>query len=239
MSHTVSAARRWASVLSGAALIGFIGGPLLAHVQMVPAMTGFMLFDLGALLGIAALIAALTAWLRGAGGSPGLAIGVVITLAFLALALPARRFPPINDISTDMVSAPRFVRAASLDSNRGRDLNYPGRSFADQQRAGYPELQPLRMQLPADEAFRRVQATARQMPAWEITRDDPTTHTLEGVATSRVFRFHDDFVIEVRPEGNGSVVQMRSKSRDGKGDVGANAARIQSFFAALTAQSTE
>ena len=234
MPQAVSGAQRWASVLNGAALTGFIAGPLLAHFHIVPAMVGFVLFNLGALLGIATLIAALAALLRGADARVGLATGGLITLAFLALAVSARNFPRINDITTDTASAPQFVRAATLDGNLGRDLTYPGPSFAEQQRAGYPELQPLRMEMPADEAFRRVQAAARQMRGWKITRDDPAAHALEGIATSRLFRFHDDFVVEVRPQGNGSVVQMRSKSRDGKGDIGANAARIKAFFAALT-----
>jgi uncharacterized protein (DUF1499 family) len=55
----------------------------------------------------------------------------------------------------------------------------------------------------------------------------------EGFSTSRLFRFKDDFVIEVRPYETGSIVQMRSKSRVGRGDVGANAARIETFFAKL------
>jgi len=37
----------------------------------------------------------------------------------------------------------------------------------------------------------------------------------------------------VRPRDGGSIVEMRSKSRDGKGDIGANAKRIESFFARL------
>jgi uncharacterized protein (DUF1499 family) len=89
------------------------------------------------------------------------------------------------------------------------------------------------MNLPADETFRRVVAAARRMPAWEVTRADPAGRTLEGIATSRLFRFQDDFVVEVRPQGDGSVIHMRSKSRDGKGDIGANAARIKAFFASL------
>ena len=79
----------------------------------------------------------------------------------------------------------------------------------------------------------RVEAAAKQMPNWEILRSDPGAHVLEGVATSSLFRFKDDFVVEVRAQDNGSVVQMRSKSRDGKGDIGANAARIKAFFAKL------
>jgi len=57
---------------------------------------------------------------------------------------------------------------------------------------------------------------------------------LEAVATSRLFGFQDDIVVRVRPEGEGgSRVDVRSKSRDGKGDRGVNAARIRSFMAEL------
>lgn len=37
-------------------------------------------------------------------------------------------------------------------------------------------------------------------------------------------------------DGEKSVVDMRSKSRIGKGDLGANAARITEYFAAVMAQ---
>jgi len=32
-------------------MLGFIGGPVLAHLYILPAMAGFVLFDLGGLLG--------------------------------------------------------------------------------------------------------------------------------------------------------------------------------------------
>ncbi len=233
MAQGASRAPRWAAVLGSAAVTGFIGGPVLAHVYIVPAMAGFVLFDLGGFLGVAALIAGIVAAVRGAGLSLGFVLGVLITATFLAVALPAGKFPPINDITTDTTNPPQFVKAATLDANVGRNLGYPGAAFAEQQRAGYPELGPLQMNLPADEAFRRVVAAAKRMPAWEVTRMDPAASALEGTATSRLFRFQDDFAVEVRPQGNGSVVHMRSKSRDGKGDIGANAARIKAFFASL------
>ena len=74
------------------------------------------------------------------------------------------------------------------------------------------------------------------MHGWKVTYTDPKTRSLEGVATTSLFRFHDDFVIQVRPApgGSGSLVEMRSKSRDGQGDVGANYKRIQSFLAGLS-----
>jgi uncharacterized protein (DUF1499 family) len=223
----------WAALIGGAAAVGLVGGPLLAHLYVVPAMAGFILFDLGGLLGIAALIAGVLAAVRGGGLGFGLALGVLISATFLAVAVPARKFPPINDITTDITNPPPFVKAATLDCNVGRNLVYPGATFAERQRAGYPDLGPLTMKMSPDEAFRRAAAVAREMPAWEITRVDPAARALEGVATSWLFRFQDDFVVEVRSQGDVSVVQMRSKSRDGKGDIGANAARIKAFFARL------
>lgn len=63
--------------------------------------------------------------------------------------------------------------------------------------------------------------------------NDITTE-LEGVAESRIFRLRDDFVVRVRPEeGGGTRVDMRSKSRVGRGDLGANAERIHEFLQAL------
>jgi uncharacterized protein (DUF1499 family) len=56
------------------------------------------------------------------------------------------------------------------------------------------------------------------------------------MATSRLFGFHDDIAIRVRPEADGtSRIDVRSKSRDGQGDLGVNAARIRTFVAALEA----
>ena len=69
------------------------------------------------------------------------------------------------------------------------------------------------------------------MPAWKITYSDPARNTLEVVATSRLFHFHDDVVIQIWPTPDGaSLIEMRSKSRDGIGDFGVNARRIRRFF---------
>jgi len=225
-------AARWVGT---AALIGFVIGPLMAHFWIAAPLTGFILFALGGLLGIIALVVGIIAIARGAGGAalPGLVIGVVVTGAFLAIALPGRGVPRINDITTDTASPPQFAHAGALEGNHGRDMAYPGESFAAQQRAGYPDLAPLQLPLAPEEAFKRVEGAARTVKNWEITRVDATAHALEGVATSGFFRFRDDFVVEVRPHEGGSIVQMRSKSRDGQGDIGANAARIKAFFAKL------
>ena len=68
----------------------------------------------------------------------------------------------------------------------------------------------------------------------EVVRVDPDAGIVEGTATTFWFGFKDDMVVRIRPgEDGGSVIDMRSVSRVGQSDVGANAARISSFLSAF------
>ena len=51
----------------------------------------------------------------------------------------------------------------------------------------------------------------------------------EFTRTSSIFLFVDDIAVRVRPAGKGAVVDLRSKSRLGRGDLGANAAHIRAL----------
>jgi uncharacterized protein (DUF1499 family) len=68
---------------------------------------------------------------------------------------------------------------------------------------------------------------------WEIIAEDPSTGRLEATDTSALFQFVDDVAVRIRPTDGGVVIDVRSKSRDGRGDLGANAARIRAFRDAL------
>ena len=59
---------------------------------------------------------------------------------------------------------------------------------------------------------------------------------LEAIATSEWFGFQDDIVVRIRPEGTGSRIDIRSKSRVGESDLGVNARRIRDFIARLKAE---
>jgi uncharacterized protein (DUF1499 family) len=143
----------------------------------------------------------------------------------------------INDFTTDPSDPPAFRHAASLGPNMGRDLGYPP-AFAEIQRGCCADLQPVRVAAAPDVAFARARAAAQAMPSWTITDTDPASGTIEAVSTTRLFGFQDDIAIRVRPDADGkaSRVDVRSKSRVGKGDQGANAARIRDYVAALDAQ---
>ncbi len=66
-----------------------------------------------------------------------------------------------------------------------------------------------------------------------MTGENPEQGEIQAVATTRLCRFKDDVTVTVQPEGAGVVVNVRSHSRIGKGDLGANARRIRLFQAEL------
>jgi len=81
--------------------------------------------------------------------------------------------------------------------------------------------------------MQRVLDAARAC-GWEVIASDASTGRLEATDTTRWFGFKDDIVVRVRAEpSGGSRVDVRSVSRVGDSDVGANAARIREFLSRL------
>jgi uncharacterized protein (DUF1499 family) len=227
-------------VASAARLAGLLGvglfalGPLAVQLGLVSAFVGFRVFGLGLLAGlVAAVLGAIgLATTRAGSGragraqaSTGLLLGGVLVACVLLAAGPGIGLPPINDITTDPDDPPAFV-----DPARG----YPGADFAQAQRAAYPDLAPIALPRSPDDAFAAALATAEQL-GWQIVRQDAEEGTFEATDTTTVFRFVDDVAVRVRPDPQGARIDVRSKSRDGKGDLGANAARIRAFRDALAA----
>jgi uncharacterized protein (DUF1499 family) len=144
----------------------------------------------------------------------------------------ARSVPPIHDITTDTNDPPQFVEVLPLRADAPNPAEYGGPEIAEQQRAAYPDIQPVRLALPADSAFARAQAAAQDM-GWTMVAAAPAEGRLEATARTFWFGFYDDVVIRITPAGAESVVDVRSVSRVGRSDVGANAARIRKFLDTL------
>jgi uncharacterized protein (DUF1499 family) len=227
-----------AVVLADLAVTLAVAGPLLANLALLSPLAGFQLFALGGLLGLPALVLGAFALRATRDGRPGrrlawlaVALGSLVLAVLLSGALAGRGLPRINDITTDPDDPPVFVAAVDEPANRGRDLAYPA-GFAALQREAYADLAPIRLDAPPVDAFERARRAAQAL-GWEITLSDPGRGVLEARAVSRVFRFVDDIAVRVRPADGGSLVDVRSKSRDGQGDLGANANRIRAFAAEL------
>jgi uncharacterized protein (DUF1499 family) len=231
----VAIASGWLGLLSlvaaGAGALGSMTGVLTPYI-------GFRVFTLGVLLAPLALVLGIVGLLRtraltGRAGRGlavlGTAAGASMLAVVLVTAAPSASLPAINDITTSPGDPPAFVVAAA---ELGDPMAYEGETFAFQQRAAYPDIVPLELSLQPNQALERARLAAEEL-GLEVVAVDPATGRIEARDVSVVFRFVDDVVIRVRPRDGGSTVDLRSRSRDGRGDLGINAARLRALSDAL------
>lgn len=161
-------------------------------------------------------------------------LAALAAVAVAALLVPLAMYPVINDISTDRDAAPRYLVAPPADpAYDAAALRAPTeRAYADLRNLVLPQAPP--------EVFAAVAALVEERGWQEAARAPGTAQTpwrLQAVAVTRLLRFRDDVMVEVRPAPDGgSIVAMRSKSRVGRGDMGANARRIRAFLDDLRAR---
>ena len=96
----------------------------------------------------------------------------------------------------------------------------------------YPDLQPQTFQHSDEQVFDAAAAVARDS-GWDVTAEERAAGEIRAVATTRLWRFKDDVTVTITREGARVLVSVRSHSRIGKGDLGANARRIRLFQADL------
>lgn len=194
-----------ALVLVGVLLLA-ASGPAV-RMGLVSFTVGILMLPAAGALGFAAAILALIALWRDGGVARAvfaLVLGLAIATVPAAGYVTARSVPRINDISTDP------------------------QEQAEEQRKAYPDIQPLRLQVAPNIAFERAKGAIEEA-GWQLVREDASAGRLEAVATTFWFGFKDDVIVRVAADGTGSRVDVRSKSRVGKGDLGTNAQRIRSY----------
>lgn len=99
----------------------------------------------------------------------------------------------------------------------------------------YPELKSMYFHETPETVFSKAETVALAMPGWQnCTTPEPFVLACEAVTPK--MGFVDDVTIWAVPAGPGMTqLKMRSASRKGKGDMGANAKRILAFQEALVA----
>lgn len=206
-------------------------------LEIGPALTTF-----GAALGFAALAillafaAFVVIWRQGCAGLGRALLGLFLGLVLLAypafLGTRALRLPAISDITTDTANPPRFD---ALVRQRPPDrVAYPGSAVAALQHAGYPDLAPLQLDAPPKTAYDAALALVTKRKWTIVDARGPALGrrdaVIEAVARTPIMGFRDDIVIRFLPIGPGTRVDMRSASRVGTHDFGANASRVRSFL---------
>jgi hypothetical protein len=232
-----------AAAVAAASLVLVMIALLGVQVDLFAPMTAFLFFAVGALLGglLSLLLGLVGLFVTRGGGDPqgakraisAGAVGLALLVAVAIGASAGSGAPAINDISTDLDDPPALNAASRAPANADRDMSYPP-DFKAVVRESYPDLQTTELDVPASACFERALTVAAAL-GWQLVERDPAAGTFEAEDRSALFHFVDDIAVRVRPSGNDCRVDMRSKSRDGKSDLGANAKRIRAFGAALEA----
>jgi uncharacterized protein (DUF1499 family) len=216
-------------------------GTLGAFTRVLSPFRGFSLVFLAAVIGVVFGIA-----LAGAAGfasATGKAwrpralraaiLPMLVALAAFA-AVNLSKSPTMNDVSTDLVDRIEFTPEVTAKRTTAEPGEEQRAHFDELQRQAYSEIAPILVALPPDRAFEQAKQAAESLPGWQLTSADAATGRIEATDTSRIFHFVDDVVIRVRPDGAGSRIDLRSRSRDGLGDSGVNAKRVRAYSAAVT-----
>jgi uncharacterized protein (DUF1499 family) len=175
-------------------------------------------------------------WRQGiAGGGyafTAVAIGVLLLAYPAYLGVRAYRLPMINDVTTDPLNPPRFDVVARLRP-RGT-VEYAGLYAAEQQRTAYPDIEPLEVtatpQIAYDAALAVITKRKWRIVVERAPQAGRRDGQIEAVARTPIMGFRDDVAVRIRPTRDGAVIDVRSASRYGKHDLGANASRIRSLL---------
>jgi len=100
----------------------------------------------------------------------------------------------------------------------------------------YPDLQPLELAVPPGRVFDLALAVARGMEGWTVSVALREEGWIEAEATTPRLGFVDDVTVRVERADDRSRIRVRSASRVGIYDFGANAARIRDYLDRLAAE---
>ncbi|WP_083921428.1 DUF1499 domain-containing protein [Dasania marina] len=230
MSKTTS----FAKLLSASSLFMLCLLPIAAlgsRWQLWPYTLGLALFALALLVGLAIqVICAL--WLIQKPAQPvvkPLRLAVLLALPALIISAALMRENisgiTLHDISTNTAQAPQYHKALQLRGEHANSVKYTA-DKAQAQSQLYPHIKPIITLLNRQQNFQLALATAQYL-GWDIHHQNRQAGIIEAVDTSFWFGFKDDIIIQAQDQR----VDIRSTSRVGESDLGANAKRISQFIA--------
>ncbi len=198
---------------------------------------GFALCVLAIVLGIAAIV---HIWRAGVSGGVPATFGILLSLLVFiwpaSLIATYRELPVIHDITTDPVNPPAYLVLSNARREDANSAQYPGESTARQQEQYYPLVKPILIERSVEEAFELARSSMARLK-WSIVAKVPPkkrgrqnkTARLEAVDKTLILGFSDDIVVRITGNNSSARIDIRSSSRYGRHDFGANATRIESF----------
>jgi len=223
---------KWLFIIGAFLLIAGLLAPSLGLSPMI----AMLLISLGLLLFIVAAICGAIGLIRSSGSAGASSalfawLGVVAGVAAIinvSMTMGGAGGAPIHDISTDTDDPPAFVEVAKLRGPNENPAEYSGPETAAIQKTAYPDIESIVMPDSPGFVFETALQVAGDM-GWEIVASDIETGIIEATASTPFAGFKDDVVIRIRSQGPEAIVDVRSKSRIGRGDMGVNAKRVRAF----------
>lgn len=236
---------RWCQtgiILAIVAMILTVAGLAGGRTGALPGIAAFSAFGIGSLLFMLSVATGLVGLVlsRGTAGDAStgqtvaaLVAGVIVIAGGLSQRPDASGAPPIHDLTTDTVNPPEFVAIVPLRADAPNPPEYLNDGSAEQQHQAYPSLATLELEMPAAQVFAVAEGLVAEL-GWELVDASLADGRIEATDTTYWFGFKDDVVLRIAAAGPVTRVDVRSKSRVGRGDMGTNARRIRSFIDALT-----
>jgi uncharacterized protein (DUF1499 family) len=250
-SELGSSRRSWAAVIAvlGAAMalaaalvlvaapLGYRAGlwPLATALLFLPRVVVYDAGIVGAAISLVALVIAL-AGRRRRGWAALAVLGIVLGAGSAYLpwrfAEMGHALPSMNDITTDTSNPPAFEAVMPLrEAAHAQPVTY-GANFPALQKQAFPDIAPAHLDKHPDQAFAVALDAARKL-GWTIVAADGERDRIEATDRTFWYGFTDDIVVRVSADGSGSRIDVRSKSRLGRGDFGTNARRVRAYLAAI------
>jgi len=229
---------KWLAVLSALgfpfALIGF-------RIGLYGFGTGFQILNYTFYLALIVLIAGLVVFVLHRRSKPASGRNAIIAVAISLIPIVglgiqvyvARTVPAIHNISTDVVNPPGFDAIVVIRGEGANPLAYSieNGNLAELQQAAYPNIKTMNVSASVQDSFDKALGVAQSL-GWEIVNINADMGIIEATQTTTLWQFKDDIVIRVQADSetpNTTNVDLRSVSRVGRSDLGANAKRIQGF----------
>jgi hypothetical protein len=218
--------------LSLAAIGAGTGG---AFLQVLSPELGALVAGGGLLLlGVTFILAFLAGFVGGGRSTSWFALLFGFPAVLAAVGYGVQRFRvPFSDVSTNLVTPPKFVNPAYpfsvekgaeyLDASLQLHREYDPAVAAAQIRL-LPDLAGTKVKAPGSDTYARIlKMVQEQLPAWKRVYDDPKKFHAEFVVEQPPFRLLNDVAIEVSYDQrmpNDSLVETRCRSRYPLVDLG-------------------
>jgi len=230
----------WAARLGWFASVVVAMGVLGIRFRMLAVWPGLVVIAAGLLVALLALLLALIGfrqiWVIGARGFGSALVGFLLALGLLVwpgiMLARAIDSPVVHDVTTDPLNPPEFGRSRAVLAARDGYVPPVAPAFV-------PDgLKPLLLDVPVDEAMPMLDEAIANL-GWEVLdRQLPSRRgapgRIEAIQRGLLLRLPDGITIRVTPLLDQTRIDIRSATRYGNSDFGANARRIRAFQAEVS-----